>query len=99
MMAMVDEVCRDTEEDILSIILDEVRGMKIALEKRIERLEESFVAMASNVDFLVATYQGYNTRLTQQELAVQRGTPAPKASSTSLSVVPGGRREGGDCDV
>jgi hypothetical protein len=99
MMVMVDEVC-DTEEDILGLILDEVRGLKVAFEERIEKLEMGFIAMSSNVDFLVETYQGYNTRLTQQELAVQRGTPAPKASSTSLSVVPGGRREGGgDCDV
>ena len=77
---MVDSEQCATEEDILSVILEEVRSLKESLEERIDGLERSFKEMGLNVDFLVSTYQNHNERLTLQEKAIARrdsDTPTP----------------------
>lgn len=73
---MSSDQCVPTEEDILSVILEEVRSLKDSLEERIDRLEHSFKEMGLNVDFLVSTYQNYNERLTLQEKR-SSDTPSP----------------------
>lgn len=80
---MVDEVCVDTEDDILGIILDEVREMRTSIEGRLELLEAGFDIMGRNIDALVAGYQDHGLRLTQ-------GPPTP------LAVLKGGK---GDTDA